>query len=258
MGRTTAPTEPHPTLVYLPGLDGTGRLLYRQPRLHELYDVRCVAYPQAAGHSYDELVNLAAQQLESSGEGVVLAESFGGAVALLLALRRPDLVRRLVLVNTFAHFPRRPLIGLFATLGRFLPAKPSHPATRRLRGIFFFSRDVPAGDQREWWERTADVPMQAFGWRFGMIAGLDLRPRLAEIAAPALVVAACDDRVVPSCAGKTLARLLPSARLLCPRAGHAALVHPRIDVAQLLQDETYWPAASAAATSARPAGARRG
>ena len=40
---------------------------------------------------------------------VILAESFGGAVALTLALARPDLVGRLVLVNTFAHFPARPL-----------------------------------------------------------------------------------------------------------------------------------------------------
>jgi hypothetical protein len=30
-------------LVYAPGIDGTGRLLFRQTQLHEAFDVRCVA-----------------------------------------------------------------------------------------------------------------------------------------------------------------------------------------------------------------------
>jgi pimeloyl-ACP methyl ester carboxylesterase len=230
------PRGGRPTLLYLPGLDGTGRLLHRQPRLHERYDVRCAAYPQDDAHGYADLVDLAAGLLAPAGGGTVLAESFGGGVALLLALRRPDLVRGLVLVNTFAYFPRRATIGLFAWLGPYLPARPSHPATRPVRGLAFFARDIPPAERREWWERTADVPMRAFGHRFRLVAGLDVRPQLPGIRTPAVVVAAQDDRVVPACAGKALARLLPRARLLCPRVGHAALIHPRLDVAALLQE----------------------
>lgn len=33
-------------LLYLPGLDGTGRLLHRQPRVFEEYEVHALAYPQ--------------------------------------------------------------------------------------------------------------------------------------------------------------------------------------------------------------------
>src|SRR5579862_1201839 len=102
-----------PRLVYLPGIDGTGRLLFRQRRLLEEYDVRCVSYPQDRPCTYSELAELGAEQLRPDG-GIVLAESFGGGVALTLALARPDLVRRMVLVNTFAWFPRRPLIQLLA------------------------------------------------------------------------------------------------------------------------------------------------
>src|SRR5215207_6323956 len=118
---TATAAERRPFLLYLAGLDGTGRLLHRQQQLHEDYQVECVAYPQDAVHSYGELADLAIGALERAGGGVVLAESFGGAVALLATLRRPELVRRLVLVNTFAYFPRGAIINLFAWLGRYLP-----------------------------------------------------------------------------------------------------------------------------------------
>jgi 3-oxoadipate enol-lactonase len=229
-------------LLYLPGLDGTGRLLHRQPRLHAAYDVHCACYPHHPPASYEQLADSAAELLLTDGPAVVVAESFGGAVALALALRRPELVSRLVLVNTFAFFPRRFLIHLAAALGRFLPARPSHPATRGLRGLFFFAPEIPAEERAAWWERTADVPMSAFGWRLRLIAGLDLRRRLAEIRTPALVVVAANDRVVPPVAGRLLAKALPNARRLEMRVGHAALIHPRVDLAALLEDARYWAA----------------
>jgi pimeloyl-ACP methyl ester carboxylesterase len=236
--------EDRPLLLYLPGLDGTGRLLHRQPGLWRDYHVECVGYPQEEARTYEQLADLAAARIEGAGGGpaVVLAESFGGAVALTLALRRPELVERMVLVNTFAWFPARLRIGLAAWLGRFLPSRPSPPSSRPFRGLFFFAPDIPSAERNEWWERTANVPMRAFGHRFRQIGRLDLRPRLKEIAAPCLVLAAPNDHVVPCAAGAALARGLPHARLLRLPVGHAALVHPRVDVARLLADPRYWPA----------------
>lgn len=224
-----------PLLVYVPGIDGTGRLLFRQQRLQEEYDLRCLAYPQEATHTYDDLVNLAAQPLQEAGGGTVLAESFGGAIALMLTLRYPALVQRLMLVNTFAWYSRRIYIDILARVGPYLPAKPSHPALRPLRGIFFLSPEMRPEDRRRWWELTADVPMHAFGRRFGLIQNLDLRPQLSQIRTPTLVLAAPDDRVVPVSAGMSLAKRLPNATLVRRRVGHAAMAHPDIDVAALLR-----------------------
>jgi 3-oxoadipate enol-lactonase len=223
------------TLLYLPGLDGTGRLLHRQPELHDRYEVICQSYPQLRPADYAGLADAAARAVSSrSGRAIVLAESFGGAVGLTLALRHADLVERLVLVNTFAYYPRRPFIELAALFGAYLPARPSHPLTRPIRGPFFFARDIPQSERDAWWERTADVPLSAYGWRLRLIAGLDLRPRLGEIRLPTLVFVAPDDRIVPACAGRLLARLLPDARLVEDRVAHAALIHPRVRVVNLL------------------------
>ena len=250
MDAMTHEASARPPLIYLPGLDGTGRLLHRQPALYESYNVHCVAYPQDRPATYAELASLGITHLEQTGPGVVLAESFGGAVALTLALQRPDLVRRLVLINTFAYFPSRFLIHLAAWAGRFFPPRPSPPASRGLRGPFFFAPDIPEEERQAWWQRTGDVPMRGFGYRLKLIAGLDLRSRLSSIEIPALVLVAPNDRVVPCRAGMELARLLPSAHVVKVRAGHAALIHPGVNIARLLADPSCWPA-DRVATGAR-------
>ncbi len=181
------------------------------------------------------------EHLEKYGPGVVLAESFGGAVALTLALRRPDLIRRLVLINTFAYYPWRLLIRLAAWFGPRMPARPGHPATRGVRGFFLFDSSIPAPERSAWWERTANVPLRGFGYRSCLIAALDLRRQLPRISVPVLVLAAPNDKVVPARAGIELVRLLPNAHLLRLRVGHAALIHPTVNIARFLANPAYWP-----------------
>jgi 3-oxoadipate enol-lactonase len=240
------------TLVFLPGLDGTGRLLHRQDDLFRQYDVLCESYPQDRPQTYEELADTAAVHVREQSEGrpaVVLAESFGGAVALTFALRHPQLVERMVLVNTFARFRGRVRIRVASFLGRFLPRKPAPPATRPLRSVFFLSKDIPKGERTVWWERTDNVPMRAYGYRLRLIANVDLRSRLTEIPFPTLVIAAPDDRVVSPKAGRELARLLPNARLIEPRVGHGAMIHPTINIADLLGDGSIWPSRCTLETS---------
>jgi pimeloyl-ACP methyl ester carboxylesterase len=242
----TEPLPPRCPVVYLPGIDGTGRLLHRQPGLRDRYALSCVSYPQDARHTYRDLVTLGLRRLEETGPAVVLAESFGGAVALMASLERPQLVRRLVLVNTFAHYPRRFFIDLLGLVGPWLPDRPPHPATRSLRGLFFFGRGVPKAEQNAWWALTADVPMRVYGHRFRLLAALDLRTRLREIDIPAVVFASPDDWVVPAPAGRTLARRLPRARLIEIQAGHAAMIDPRLNIAGLLETAELWKPADRA------------
>jgi len=239
------PLPPHCPVVYLPGIDGTGRLLLRQMDLYRYHDVHCVSYPQDSHHTYDDLVALGLQKLHHTGPAIVLAESFGGAVALLVALQQPKLIRRLVLVNSFAYYPRRLVIDLLARLGRWLPNRPAPESTRSLRGYFFFSSQTPRTEQDLWWNLTADVPLQAYGRRLQLIASLDLRPRLSELEIPTVVFVSPDDWIVPPAAGRALARRLPCAKLIELRASHAAMIDPRVNVAVWLHDPRIWnPAAS--------------
>jgi pimeloyl-ACP methyl ester carboxylesterase len=117
----------------------------------------------------------------------------------------------------------------------FLPNRPAPRATRGLRGYFFFGPHIPKALQDEWWDLTADVPLRAYGHRFRLLAGIDLRPQLHEIDIPSVVFVSPDDWVVPATAGRLLAKRLPRARLVERSAGHAALIDPRVDVAEWLE-----------------------
>ncbi len=227
-------------VLYLPGIDGTGRLLFRQKGLQHRHDLRCVGYPQDDSHTYADLVALAMRHLDEIGPAVIVAESFGGGVAMQVALKRAELVRRLVLVSTFAYYPRRLYIELLALAGSWLPHKPAHPWTRPVRSAFFFGRGVSRADQDAWWDCTADVPQHVYGHRFRLLAELDLRPRLAEIAVPALVCASPNDWIVPFSASRLLAARLPRARLIVFQCGHAAVIDPHVDIAAWLADESLW------------------
>lgn len=97
-----------PELIFLPGLDGTGR------SFRPLLDVippplrdrcRVISYPGDRALSYDELLGLLQSQIAPDQRVVLVAESMGGPLALRYAAARPESVRAVVLAATFVRSP---------------------------------------------------------------------------------------------------------------------------------------------------------
>src|SRR5262245_16901579 len=98
---------PTPTLVLLPGLDGTGDFF--QPLLEALGDsVRSsvVSYPIDGGYDYATCLALTRAKLPADGPFVVLGESFSGPIAITLAAQGLPGLAGIVLASTFARNPR--------------------------------------------------------------------------------------------------------------------------------------------------------
>jgi pimeloyl-ACP methyl ester carboxylesterase len=144
------------------------------------------------------------------------------------------------LISTFAYYPRRLFIDFLAMVGPWFPNEPSPSSSRSIRSFFFFGPGISKADQDAWWDYTVDVPALAYGHRFTLLAALDLRSRLAEIASPALVFAASNDWIVPHPASRLLASKLPRARLIMSNTGHAAMIDPRINIAHWLESAELW------------------
>lgn len=231
-------TDPREVVVYLPGLDGTGRLLFQQPALLDRFDVRPASYPQDREATLEELAGLV-PTLASGSPCTVLAESFGSLVALKAALDHPSVIRRMVLVNPFARRPR-----FLSRLIPLLSPRSSRPApawSRPLRGAYFFHSSLPSDVRAAWWDLTSDVPLTAQLRRLRLANSANLMPHLPCINTPTLVVVSTNDRVVPPARGRELARCLPHSRLLEIRAGHAALAHPSVNAANWIVDPQVWP-----------------
>lgn len=97
---------PRPTLILLPGLDGTGRLF--DPlvaALSDEMDVKVVSYPTDAVLDYPDLTDMVAEVVPTDMPFVILAESFSGPIALAYAARRPPNLVGLIICASFLTNP---------------------------------------------------------------------------------------------------------------------------------------------------------
>ncbi len=232
----TASTEHliKPKVIYLPGIDGTGGGLFCQRRLLERADLLAIEYPQDRETTYEELVgsvfSSAATRWGKGFQATLIAESFGGALAIEFAARFPEHARKLVLANTFARFPRRGRLWLGQALGRFLPERPAPVWSRLLRGPLFLSPDLDPEVVAAWWRVTSHVTQRAYWRRLKLVGRCDVRSLARRLRVFAEVLVSVDDLVVPCEAGRELARLIPSSRLTEFRAAHALFTHPAVDL----------------------------
>ena len=169
---------------------------------------------------------------------IVLGHSFGGHVALEYALRYPDRVTQLILMDTAADAR-----WSMENSARLLAKRGYGPATVRMAQRFY-NGDLRAGEaaliamrfMRAYYHRirVRDLPaMIAGGLRlkyrpeaqifgFGTLQkGWTVMDRLSAIDCPTLVLAGRDDFLFPPESQAILADRLPNARLeIIERAGH--------------------------------------
>lgn len=154
-----------------------------------------------------------------SGQAVVVGDTEGGPMAMLLAATYPDRVSQLVLLNTFARWRRAPdfPVGMpEETCERLITEYErhwgQHPA--------MLARTAPslAGDPRaeEWFVRYQRLAMppgaatQMYRW----VTRLDVRAVLPAISAPTLVLHRQDNDHYRVGHGRYLAAHIPGARLV--------------------------------------------
>ncbi len=228
-----------PAFVYVCGIEGSGKLFYKQAE-DLARDHTVVSFPLRAEGWYTmpRLVeDLAWVIREAGGHATVLGESFGGLLTMATALEHPELFERMILVNTFPHFAARLKIHAGCLLFRaFYPMLKAH-RTRAARHVLFGS-DVSEEDRRLFREHTREVGREGYISRLRIIRDTDLRPRLGELQTPALVVAGTADRILDSAkAARQMAALLPRARLrLLEGTGHTALLSGRVSVREWLAE----------------------
>jgi 3-oxoadipate enol-lactonase len=154
---------------------------------------------------------------------VVMGNGLGAFVALALAIRRPGLLRRLVLVGCGATFPpeARPalqrMIDLVESGGM---AAVTSVALRRI-----FTDEYLDSHPEEAEERTrvlSATNTDAFVNACRALHRLDLTDEVGNVATPTLIVVGEDDQATPPAMAIGLHELLPNSRLVTmPGVAHA-------------------------------------
>jgi pimeloyl-ACP methyl ester carboxylesterase len=143
--------------LYVSGVEGTGKLFYRQAE-DLARDHTVITFPlRGAGrYAMRELVEDVRWIVRDAGfeRVTVLGESFGGLLAMATALEHPSLFERMILVNTFPFFRQRAKIRLGVMLFSVLPVAlmKAHRTSGARR--LLFSADVSDEDRRLFREHT--------------------------------------------------------------------------------------------------------
>jgi 3-oxoadipate enol-lactonase len=156
----------------------------------------------------------------------VVGISMGGTLALQMALDYPQQVKKLVLVNTFAHLQIASARLWPYYLLRFILV---HTLGLRTQARTVALRIFPRPEQEVLRQALIEQILQADprGYRAAMraLARFDVRDRLAEIKMPALVVTGENDTTVLPPNQHLLADGIAQARqVVIPLAGHALTV----------------------------------
>jgi pimeloyl-ACP methyl ester carboxylesterase len=160
---------------------------------------------------------------------IVVGESFGGALALSLALAAPERVRALVVLNSFPHFTPQFRLRL-AFLGLSVVPWGAMGLVRR------HSRHTHAEEIQRFMALTARASRRGYLNRLRLLTQYDVRHRLREISAPTLFLAADEDHLVPSVAeARFMAARVPSSlvRVLTGH-GHVCLIAPDLSLEEIL------------------------
>lgn len=174
------------------------------------------------------------------GRATLVGHSMGAAIVQRLALARPALARRLVLIDgglPIESSPPPPALLLFLTpgLGEIAYSRlrrSQDEAYATLRPYYFDLDSLPDGDRaflrdrvwaRVWSNGQRRAFLSALRWLVidGTTRAMDFRTRLPGLATSCRIIWGEDDLIHPRIAGEALAGLLLNARFdMIPRCGH--------------------------------------
>ena len=166
----------------------------------------------------------------------VLGTSLGGFVAQELALMRPDLVDRLVLVCTSYGRGGPETISPWALADMIgLPSLSAEKAVRK--GLVAATSEAYRAGHPEEFEqlvhwRLADSPsLSTYYQQMRAGARFDLSRDVGRITSPTLVIHGAEDRYVPAANATALAEAIPGSRLrVLDEAGHLVFIERYADV----------------------------
>lgn len=176
----------------------------------------------------------------------VLGWSLGGQLAMRLAIDRPELVNRLVLISTTPRFCAGEGWSAGLAAGELRVLKRGLPQHYRSTMGTFFDRQFGAGEISaarrleilRFAVRPVGLPQPESACRTLDILGQeDLREILDRIVVPTLIIHGREDQIIPVAAGRELALRLAQAHLVTLEGcGHAPFLSQPQAVADILRE----------------------
>jgi len=239
----------YPLFVFLPGMDGTGKLFHKQKStLEKYFDVRCLVIPPNDLNDWDtlsiEVIKLIEAVLEekTSRQVYLCGESFGGCLALKVAVKMPKLFQRLILINPASSFNQRPWLSFGVTITQWMPEFFHQRSTLVLLPFLAALNRITPSDRRALLTAMQSVPPEIVSMRLALLRDFVLDDDLLRrLSLPVLLIASGSDRLLPSVEEvQRLLNIFPHAKMtILPDSGHAPLVEEDIQLFNLLKQQQF-------------------
>jgi pimeloyl-ACP methyl ester carboxylesterase len=237
-----------PLFVFLPGMDGTGQLLRTQTEgLEAAFDVRCLAIPPDDLTGWDELaqqvIDLIKGELAGNQRSVYLCgESFGGCLAMKVAVLAPDLFHRIILVNPASSFNRRPWIAWGSQISRYLPEVAYRFSSVTFLPLLASFDRIAEVDRQALIQAVRSVPQKTSIWRMALLHQFRVpRQQLRQLTQPTLIIASAEDKLLPSLPeAYRLKRAFRNAYVvILPESGHSCLLEAGVNLYDIMKAHDF-------------------
>lgn len=180
-------------IILLPGLDGTGTLLAEIEALLSVgHSVARLQFPPDL-FRYDALTAWVERRLPND-DFLLVAESFSGPLAVMIASGKPAGLKGVVFAATFAQSPRKAPVVLAHVL-QGLPIKSRLFAW--LAQPFLMGRWANKEFTTAFRQAIRLVPAVTLAGRLKEVRNVDVVPQLKCLTVPSLYLMAAQDRLVP-------------------------------------------------------------
>ena len=198
-----------------------------------------------------DAVHMLLQKLDVD-QYTVAGNSWGGGIALEMALEYPSEVEGLILVdaegvpngeegydlkglsNENATSPNDPAFTALSGMERFMSKLIGPTVIKSTLGSMLYDKDLMTDEFVDYYgrvlrhkgNRESQILMFRQGlWQVAQNGPQDLRPRLPEVNAPTLVIQGSHDTLVPMRVSEIFAREIPTAELaVIDKAGHMPMI----------------------------------
>jgi pimeloyl-ACP methyl ester carboxylesterase len=240
------PRRQGPPLVLLHGAGGTHLhwpAQLRHLKSAQVYSIDLPGHGHSEGVGRQSVAAYAEAIVTWMGEcalekAVLTGSSMGGAIALWIALTRPERVVGLVLVGTGARLRvAEELLEGTSLEGNF---------SRAVNQIidWSFARDTPRSLKETAARRMRQTRFTVLHGDFLACDGFDVISELGKIRGPALIICGQEDRMTPMKYSRFLAERLADAELVeVPQAGHMVMLEQPVCVTESIRAfvQKRWP-----------------
>ena len=236
------PQPEKPLIVLLPGLDGTGKLFGEQVQvLSPYFDIRCLKIPESNRQGWESLAGSVVELIyhaQGDRPTYLCGESFGGCLALQVALTAPELLSQLVMINPASALRRHFWLRGMAQTAAFVPEWLFNVSGAFALSVIANFDRIEKTQQELFIKTVRPISQACVMWRLEMLHQFEVATeRLQQLSTPTTLLASGRDHLLPSQQeAALLQRHLPNAAIYpLPESGHACLIERDVDLAQCFQ-----------------------